>query len=219
MIPVQLYGSNSARVFVHSNPDVDIAVIPGVDVSVLPKAIFGDYKIRAVDESLFVSADHFRKKQIQMGDEVFFTGFFRSFYGATRNYPILRFGRLSLVSEEKIPWNGKMLDLYLVEARSFGGNSGSPVFFRPSVERSPGSFVVGGPTLLLGGVLKGYFGEPTGENSGIAGVVPASHLREILYADEAKKQRASPIKAKPLNPDDLKYCMELETKIRKALKQ
>lgn len=51
--------------------------------------------------------------------------------GEHRNNPIVRFGRVALLPEDKIPWqeNGKSaesVELYLLETQSYGGNSGSP---------------------------------------------------------------------------------------------
>jgi hypothetical protein len=221
LFPIQLSGPTSARVFVHSNPDVDIAMVPAEDIAVLPKRLVGNYDFFALSVSLLATKDHFREGHVQEGDEVFFTGWFRHYYGANKNYPIVRFGRLAMTSDEKIPWGNKMLDLYLIEAHVSGGNSGSPVFFRPTLERKPGTFILGRPTLLIAGVLKGYFGEPfreqSGQNSGIAAVVPASQLREILVSDEVKRQRASAKKPPQLEGQAFVDCLEAEAVFRKTL--
>jgi hypothetical protein len=69
------------------------------------------------------------------GDEVFYAGLFANYYGTENNYPILRFGRVSLLTNEKIEINQynepqKLAHLYLFEIQSYSGNSGSPVFFQ-----------------------------------------------------------------------------------------
>ncbi len=71
--------------------------------------------------------EDFKKLNIREGTEVFFTGLFVPYSGYERMYPIVRFGRVSLVTEEKIKWKDQLMDLYLIESGSFGGNSGSPV--------------------------------------------------------------------------------------------
>ena len=62
---------------------------------------------------------------------MFFMGLFTPFVGAKANVPAIRFGRLSVLTDEKI--TAVMEDgpqyYYLMEAQVFGGNSGSPALF------------------------------------------------------------------------------------------
>jgi hypothetical protein len=206
LLPIFLTGPKATQVFTHGDHSVDIAVIAGA-----PR---GKYDLKFIGSSMLATREHLSQGQIKEGDETFFLGLFSPFPGMKKNYPIVRFGRLALVTEEKIPWKGEMLTLYLMETQSFGGNSGAPVFFYPGLERKPGTVVLGGPTLLLAGVMKGtfrdlnqiLFAEPgkepkaemlegkipiSVENMGIAPVVPAFQLHEILFSDEAKALRAS----------------------------
>lgn len=133
---------------------------------------------------------------------MFFAGLFTPYPGAEKNYPIVRFGRVALVTDEKIEWGGKPMDLYLIEAGSYGGNSGSPVFFHFGIERSPGIAVMGNPVLKLAGVMQGSVTElqpiqvvdtsktPVAiSNIGIAAVVPAYKIHEVLFGGELKKRR------------------------------
>jgi len=108
------------------------------------------------------------------------------------------------------------VDAYLVETRSWGGESGSPAFFYGEPGRIPPQC----PTTLLG-VLHGHFdikkavkasggGETTGGgsftyetttqivelNSGIAVVLPAQDLHDLLqrrtsWPNERKRSRRS----------------------------
>ena len=115
---------------------------------------------------------------------------------------IVRFGQVALITEEKIDWKGEKTDLYLIEAGSFGGNSGSPVFFYLGSEREPGSIIVGPPVLKIAGVMQGTFLDAQEikvaqtkatpfslSNMGIAAVVPCYKLYEILHSEEIKKIR------------------------------
>jgi hypothetical protein len=93
---------------------------------------------------------------------------------------------------------------------SFGGNSGSPVFFSQGADRQPGSIILGPPEITLAGVMRGNFNEArvgglvqtpnavlpvVAQNIGIAAVTPAYLLRDILYSESLKKMRAdNPIK-------------------------
>lgn len=107
-----------------------------------------------------------------------------------------------MVTDEKIDWKGTQMTLYLIEAGSYGGNSGAPVFFFLGSDREPGSLVVGAPVLKLAGVMQGSFLDAQEikvidtkttpislSNMGIAAVVPAYKLYELLFSEELKRQR------------------------------
>lgn len=194
---VSLTGSQASPIFTHPDPTVDIALIP-----IAPDASI--YDIKWIPESLLVTQTKFSELNIQEGDDVFFGGLFVPFTGATKNIPIIRFGKVAMISDEKIPWDGEMIDLYLTETQSFGGNSGSPVFFHLNPTRNPGALVLGAPQLFLAGVMKGSFlnanevvvvnRSPVSisrENAGIAAVVPSYLLHEILYGPNASSHRSN----------------------------
>jgi len=142
---------------------------------------------------MVMTQEQFRKEEIRDGTDMFFTGLFGSYAGEKRNYPIVRFGKVALISDEKISWeeNGsrQQLDLYLVEAMAWPGNSGSPAFFHLGIERRPGEIVVGRDSVWLAGVVKGLWHLPGLGHTGISAVVPAYKLHEILFSDELKGLR------------------------------
>lgn len=197
---ILLCGPNAVKVYFHEDSAVDIALIPfAPDINVF------DCKWIPVD--IITTKEIFKESRIREGDDVFFVGLFTPYYGNQRNYPITRFGRVALITDEKIPWQDKkdatrqMLELYLVEAQSFGGNSGSPVFFQMNPTREPGS-IVKNFKVLLAGVMKGCYLDAKEiqvietnknpislENVGIAAVVPAYRLYELLFSDELKNVR------------------------------
>lgn len=196
MIELALRGQNAVPIHMHEDPTVDLAVLP-----VLPSTDVYEFKV--LPDDMLTTKESFKEADIREGDEVFFTGLFTSFFGAQRNYPVARFGRVALVTEEKIPWKNVMLDLYLIECQSFGGNSGSPVFFYLGVTREPGSVIIGGTKLLLAGVMKGSFLDAKEvmiaetspialslENVGIAAVVPSYKLHETLFSDTLREARS-----------------------------
>lgn len=193
-IPIKAEGDKKT-VFVHNDTSVDIAVIP-----FLPDKEKYDFKF--LPDDMITTKEAYKELKIREGSEVFFTGLFTPYLGAKRNYPVVRFGRVALVSDEKIEWNGKPTDLYIIEAGSYGGNSGAPVFFYLGSEREPGRLVVGKPVLRIAGVMIGSFLDAQEikiietkktpislSNIGIAAVVPAYKLHEILFSEEIKKHR------------------------------
>lgn len=74
------------------------------------------------------------EEEIGEGDEIFAVGLFSKHTGSEKNLPIIRMGNIAMISDEPIQSDqfGNM-EAYLVEMRSIGGLSGSPVFvLRPA---------------------------------------------------------------------------------------
>ena len=196
-------GANQT-VFFHSDPSVDLAVL-----SIRPTDA-DKLDIKTMPEQMLTSTDDFKKLNIGVGTDMFFTGMFTGFLGEKKSYPIVRFGKLAMVPDEKIKFSGSSAEGYLMEAFSFGGNSGSPVFFYPSSDNTPGQMNLGPPNIKIAGVMRGFFGDaelilfaenPTAANgppipysqgnTGIAFVVPAHFISEILHSEilEGRRQQ------------------------------
>jgi hypothetical protein len=202
--PLALSGENRLPICTHSDETVDLALIPAYPSQEV-------YKYNLIDEQMITTKERFKEMRIEEGDEVLFTGLFTHFVGAESNNPITRFGHVSLISEERIPWQNEMLELYLVECQAYGGNSGSPVFFnlgakRGGIQEKESEKPRSGDyqNLLLAGVMMGYFTEPSRievttaaqkalayQNIGIAAVVPAYLLHDILYSEALCNARES----------------------------
>jgi len=183
------------RIFEHKDNDVDIALF-----GCIPDQNIFDFKL--ITDSLIANEEVIKTNEIAEGDNVFFTGLFTSHMGQKKNQPIIRFGKVALMSDEKIEWKEKdkpvkFMDLYLLECQSFGGNSGSPVFFQLDLLRKPGQISIGGPVIFLAGLMTGSFLDSSQiqttdavanmislQNIGIAAVTPASKLYEILFSEE-----------------------------------
>ncbi len=86
---------------------------------------FGKYAFGLGDE-----AD---EQEVYLGAEIAFLGLFSQHAGKQRNLPVARFGAIARLPQEPITVarsNGnESIEGYLVEARSWGGHSGSPVFW------------------------------------------------------------------------------------------
>ena len=188
------------KVFTHPDSDVDLALF-----RCLPDPSVYDFKMIRTEE--ISDKQTIDKHEISEGDEVFFAGLFTSHVGQKKNQPIIRFGRVALMSDEKVEWKEKgkpqkLLDLYLLECQSYGGNSGSPVFFQLSPIRKPGQINFGGPMIFLAGVMSGSFLSGSElqvtetkqnifslQNIGIAAVTPGYKLKELLFSEELVKSR------------------------------
>jgi hypothetical protein len=143
---------------------------------------------------------------VALGDEVFIVGLFRHRSGDLRNIPIVRVGNLCSVDEEKISTSLGPMEAMLVEARSIGGLSGSPVFLHLGVTRylqGQLKHSSGGPMFFLLGLIHGHFDAPTAEideiagdaglsvervNTGIAIVIPIERVLEVLEAHRRNTQ-------------------------------
>ncbi len=109
-----------------------------IDVSVL----LLDDAVDEVGGAVFTSDDFLTTSEVArydvgVGNEVATIGLFLSHYGEERNEPVVRFGNISCMPRERVRSRKKFgaVDGYIIEARSFGGLSGSPVFV--DVEHEP----------------------------------------------------------------------------------
>lgn len=186
---------NSGWVF-HPDPNVDAAVLP---IPTLPGV-----RPAAIPEETFALRSSLDEYEIGIGDDVVVCGLFTQRAGTQRNIPIVRAGIIAAMPDEPVfdAITGQSFDAYLVEARSLGGLSGSPVFTYTGYDRGPeGKVNKVGRNFLLG-LIRGHWdqknpasmpdfaSDDTGVvNMGIALVTPVQFVREILNSDELVMQR------------------------------
>jgi hypothetical protein len=189
---------DEGKLFVHDDPDVDIVAYP-----LNPNATVYDYGV--IMPQNFATKEVISNNEISEGEDVFFAGLFESHIGQRQNQPIMRFGKLSLMTDEKIEWTDpirgspRYTELYLMECLSFGGNSGSPVFFYLSPTRKSNVIYIGPAQIHLAGIIKGSFHQTDilgantflKQNVGIAAVTPTYKLSEILYSESLRAFRKS----------------------------
>jgi len=188
-----------------------------VDVSVHPEGPdwhfdFHSYPLIVGDAatSSIVTPEVIAQQRISVGEEVFLSEHFATHTGQGKNIPIIRIGNIAAMPEEKIHvgYLGP-IDAYLIEARSIGGLSGSPVFVHLGEIRlvpdgviayTPGHAKEPGGIFYLLGLVHGHFDVRettpplTNEkiNMGIAIVVPVSKILETISHPELleiKKKR------------------------------
>ena len=153
--------------------------------------------------------------EVGVGDDCYMVGRFINHEGYQRNLPTVRFGAIAQMPGEPIPTQWKVQEeAYLVEMRSISGFSGSPVIVRiPSrrarqvpIEKSVPYDPDNDWHMLLGidcghsidkdAALyhKDQTDEPLEEykveyNTGLAIVIPAWKLQDIIDSPEAAKMR------------------------------
>jgi hypothetical protein len=187
--------------FHHPDPDppIDVAVLlVGLDERV-HDFTYGSFETFGVTDTMI------KENEICVGDEVFVVGLFRNHSGRQRNIPIVRIGNIAAMPEEPVSTKLGPMDAYLIEARSIGGLSGSPVFVNFGAWRRQGNqhLMHSGYGGALLGLMHGHFdvkdlnsdvvtdedGSTAGIHSGIGVVVPAPKIAETLMQDDLKKQR------------------------------
>ncbi|WP_152033487.1 hypothetical protein [Bradyrhizobium sp. DOA9] len=184
------------------DPTVDVAVLPW---SPPPEEI----DFRYVPENMFLPRETMLAKGIGIGDEVYVVGLFRLVTGKDSNQVVTRMGSLSMVSTERIPsanWHAAGIEGFLVELRSIGGLSGSPVFIQRSIEVQPTEDtgrkpLAAGAVFWLGlmhghwdvqesqvdGLASDAWGKGHGHvNTGMAIVVPYDKIMEVIKQEELR---------------------------------
>ena len=181
------------------------------DVAVTQVRLPSYADVIAISLEHFALPERLNKFHIGIGDEVFAVGLFTPAAGVARNAPIVRHGNISMMPGEQIETDLGYADVYLVESRSIGGISGSPVFSRHTIakkiQRADDTADVAfsnGPGETLLGLMHGHWDinesemnkpyfthdRKHGVNYGVGIVVPASKIYEALYSDGLREMRA-----------------------------
>lgn len=179
---------------------------PSIDVVILKTGISEELDHLVLPYSFCISDEKMSEHRVGLGDEVFVTGLFRHHHGSKKNIPIVRVGNIACMTEEKVSTRlfGE-IDAYLIEARSIGGLSGSPVFLNLGTTRLIDGQLkfANGPIYFLFGLIHGHYDADTASvdeaeaihvdelsvgrvNTGMAIVVPFHKIDETIKAFEAR---------------------------------
>jgi len=168
----------------HESKDVDIAIIPfGLDPQ--------KDDVKTIRNSMFLDTE----RLFELYD-VFFLSYQPGIQSQKRILPVIRNGTISLINDDKT---------FYIDAFAFPGNSGSPVFLKPSPIRfDKGGISIGGDQ--LGGKFIGIIGEylpyqevaistQTGrprvifeENTGLSMVWSVTFIKQIVESTAFKQQ-------------------------------
>ncbi len=117
-----------------------------VDVAVAPIHFSRDVDYARIPITMFANNQTIEEEQIGLGDDIAIVGLFTNHIGRMRNEPIVRIGNICAMPKDKVVTEIGNMHAYLIEARSIGGLSGSPVFAYMSyvrgkltTTRSPGN--------------------------------------------------------------------------------
>jgi hypothetical protein len=174
----------------------------GDDVSVAEIGLASEFRYKLISTDSFV--DGYDQSLFAVGQEVFMVGRFVNHEGKQRNRPTVRFGNIAQLPFERIrTTRGIEQEGFLVDMRSLAGYSGSPVFVyraRPELDKDPEKWIKSievrflgidfGHLPTLGAVLeddRNTVVEPklwAEQNSGMAAVIPAWRLKQVLFDDD-----------------------------------
>lgn len=205
--PVMLGEIVRAGWFYHPDETVDLAIVLGIPKGVPP-----------LSSTTILTKEKAAALSIGIGDEAHIVGLYRLLRGKTKNVPIVHTGHIALVpGEERVPQRDRNrgrtidVDVYLVEAQTLEGLSGSPVFVRESRSAYINGHVGGNSAtqyaLLSGeahflGIWSGAWDAPPGEvlaidrpeamrvPVGMGLTVPGWRLLELLDDPAVAEERA-----------------------------
>jgi hypothetical protein len=173
-----------------------------VDVAVLPVPISPDlYDIARIPLNETVATPEIIKAEdIGVGTDVYITGLFTRHWGDVQNAPLVRCGNIARMVEEPLYTPDGYMYAYLVEAKSIGGLSGSPVFAHmPAIrvqtfdDTNQAKLFLPRASHYLLGMVQGHFVVENSEdtiiesdqrigqiNTGIAVVIPVQSIIEAV---------------------------------------
>lgn len=147
-----------------------------------------DWLFLAVDDE-FLTDDYAESQKVTEGSEVFLIGLFSPYSGTEHIQPIVRFGHIALMDHEPLTVKvaTEPIKSYLLETRSWAGNSGSPCFVLPYTPGYEARFL---------GMLSGHYyareNSPDAthdSNAGISYIVRAQDIKDFLYSPEISGPR------------------------------
>jgi hypothetical protein len=159
-----------------------------------------------VPHNMFLDPDRILEKGLGTDDEIYITGLFRLLYGTRRNLPIVRSGNLAMLPTDRVPikdWKTPDVEAYLVESRSIGGASGSPVFVQRSIKVQPAEHtgrppIAAGAVFWLGLVMGAWderrisaaddWGVGMSIEVGLSVMVPCHRILEIFNGEDIQRQ-------------------------------
>lgn len=186
------------------------------DVALIQVEVENNFDIAFLPMRYIATDDIVAQHSFGIGDEVFFVSLFVRHTGENRVLPIIRFGNIAMMPDEPIrikidPYaNPVTVDAYLVEARSWGGQSGAPAFIHFPPDRHPGvltlpEWPLKEPQFYLLGLVHGHFDIPTGVefagdlenygtgkvpiNAGVGIIIPAQDIFDLIMRPDLVDQR------------------------------
>jgi len=205
------YGNLHCRVNLEEKDKTRLITLPSIsswefsdsaDIAVLPMPHVDDkVEMDYLPTECFFTDATLKEHFVGLGDELFIVGLFTQRYGTKKNIPIVRFASIAAMPEEPLIDNsGQEYSAYLIEARSIGGLSGSPVFMamkkRGVVASAARGFHPWTHSIFALGLIRGHWDMVQSSaldflddsdsklNMGIAIVTPIQEVYNLLMGNE-----------------------------------
>ena len=187
-VTIPLVQNGQQRYFLHPDSTIDLAVVPAYPD-------LNRYDFLFLPFGMIAPIDFIKKENITEGEEVFHIGMLPNYIGVLKNIPVVRFGRIAQLSEEKYPWDNGATELYLIETTISKGSIGSPLYYYTPSSKDSGNVTIPAK-FYLAGIVSGSFGNSGQdklklENNGLVGIVPAYKLSELLNIPSVSEERGN----------------------------
>lgn len=180
------------------------------DIAILPCHFSTDtYDVTHIIEKDFATKESIIYPELYAGEITYLVGLFTSHYGSVHNIPIVRMGCIAAMLDELIHTDTGYVKAYLIESRSIGGLSGSPVFLYHRLSDSPYPLPEDSLESYFLGMMRGRFNvkeetdvvkgdsEADAINTGIGIVVPVDIILENLNQSVLITQREDTVYIRP----------------------
>lgn len=180
-----------------------VAAKPGVDLAAIFLPEIEGYVATVVPSFMLIDEKKMNDWSIGVGTEVLTIGYLFSYSGQKANYPVVKFGHISMMSDESWYMNpdSKLMEQgYVLDLSNAPGLSGSPVFtYGVEIETNPFRYRELPPYVV--GVVKGLMLAPVAGQAisqGVAIIEPAFNLSALMrQVAEALKRGGAEIE--PIN--------------------
>jgi hypothetical protein len=176
---------------------------PGADLAAISLPEIEGYTAAVVPSFMLIDEEKMNNWGIGVGTEVLTIGYLFGYSGQKANYPVAKFGHISMMSDESWYLNPDSMLMeqgYVLDLSNAPGLSGSPVFtYGVEIETNPFRYRELPPYLV--GVVKGLMLAPAGDQNisqGVAIIEPATNLKTLMHdVGEALKRGGADIE--PIN--------------------
>ena len=123
----RLYETKRSEWICHEDRFIDVCVFP-CNLSWWEGEDDVDVGVVSASREILTPEKERQQGELRVGDPLFMPSVFVGRVGSRRNIPVLRLASVAALAEEPVEWGSRRRPAYLIETRSLGGTSGSPVF-------------------------------------------------------------------------------------------
>jgi hypothetical protein len=132
-LPPKIFNTSKSEWHNHPDPDIDICAYT-IDWRIWNTD--NDLNILALTQGVILTPEKQKLLGFGVGSDVFIPSAFVAALGERQNIPVVRFGHVAAMALEPIAVASPKRPAFLIETRSLGGMSGSPVMFHTDPARS-----------------------------------------------------------------------------------